>query len=89
MSDYDVTDLDRAVSWAMYLSDRTEHRDGVHRYVMSDVRVERMVRRQFGPQTAADAMRIVRAGEHRLLRAPLGRDAYPVGKQLGYRTVIR
>lgn len=89
MSDYDVTELDHAVSLGLMLANRTEWRDGVHRYVYSDVRVEGMLRDEYGTVDAGMAMAVLRSGKVRLLQATLGRESRCVGKALGYRTAVQ
>lgn len=89
MSDYDVTELDHAVSLGLTLANRTEWRGGVHRYVYSDVAVEAMLRAEYGTVDAGMAMTLLRSGRVRLLQANLGRESRCVGKALGYRTAVQ
>lgn len=88
MSGYDVTEVDMAVSLALHLANRTEWRDDVHRYVLSDVRVEQLVADEYGVVDAGMAMAMLKAGRVRLLRAPLNRESSCYGKSIAYRDAV-
>lgn len=93
MAEYDVTDLDLAVSYGLALGDRTEWVNGEHRFVMTDQDVLAILTDEYGSPVATEATAILRSGRVRLLHVPpADSGVYPisfrVGEDLGWRRTI-
>ena len=85
---YDVTEVDHAVAFALLLSNRTEWREGVHRYVFTDAQIDAMVREEHGEVDAGIALGLLRAGRVRLLRVPRDGESSCYGPSLVYRDAV-